>query len=107
MICLFIYSFNALRGGRIQIQSEEGSCKLCREEHLNKLKNKVQYLTYLTTQNKTKITLQAAHTHNSPTERSSRDVQQLTISLLHTKKVSMAGPGPEKEQALPQHHKSV
>lgn len=56
----------------------------------------------LTTQAKTKTTLQAAHTYNSPTENTNRDVQQLTISILHTKKVSTAGPGGVKEHAASQ-----
>lgn len=46
-------------------------------------------------------------THLPPTESSNRDLQHLTITILHTKKVSDAGSGGEREQTLPQHHKSA
>lgn len=49
--------------------------------------------TKLTTWQQTKITLQTAHTRNSPTEICNGDVQHITITILHTKKVSVAGSG--------------
>lgn len=67
----------------------------------------MQLFIKLTSQEKTKIILQAAHTYNPPTESSNRDVQALTITILHTKRVSVAGSRDNKEQALPQHHKSA
>lgn len=103
--CLFT-TFTNIAGGRIQFSGciRPWHSVQRKKNQTKSKKTKKQCLTCQTNnmgENKGNVT------DSSHLQFPNRDTQHLTITILHTKKVSAAGSGGEGERALPRHHKSA